>query len=118
MVRITAQAVTGVTGKRLFYGFDRNNIQPMIPGERPIELWEREVCYKGETTLGEILDPNSDAQLGKYGTLALNVYESIDDLNTKVEIYATGNIREIRVPARKTRIFRSYGDKYLGERKK
>jgi hypothetical protein len=118
MVRITAQATTGSTGLRLIMGFDPAGITPMSAGEGSIDHWARDVSYLKEATLEDILDPDTkDRVFQKFGQLALNVYHVIKDMNQEVQLFASGHVREIRVVGRKTRCFRSYSNKFLGERK-
>lgn len=110
MVRVTAQAVTGVDGRRLVGGWDRSDIRPHLAGET-VEVWDREVTYKGDAILKDIL---AGTKYPAYNLLAnILVNDEKVDKNKEVGVYASGTIKELRVGKK---AYRSQGVKYFGKR--
>lgn len=105
-----AFAVTGADGKRLVRGFDLSSVFVDSMGDK-INHWDREVCYKGTATLRDVL--KKDKYL-KWDLLAniLRKDEKVP-LDTELDLFATGKVREIRI---KKRQYRIYGELYLGKR--
>lgn len=103
-----AFAVTGQDGKRLVRGFDLSNVFTDNMGER-IQPWEREVCYKHTATMREVL---KEDKYIKWDLLANIIRrEEKIPLDTEVELFATGKIREIRI---KKKHYRVIGHSYIG----
>lgn len=104
----TAQATTGTDGGRLSYGFDKSNIFVDGMGERMRTL-EREVSYVGTTTLRDALTNNKYIRFN----LLVNILKNQEKVPvaTEVELYASGNIQEIRI---KKKCYRIKGNKYYG----
>jgi hypothetical protein len=122
----TANATTGVLGQRLIAGFDLANVFVDNMGEQ-IQVWEREVSYIGTATLDQIL--NSD-ELFELKEITMKQFRDFNKLNllaniivndekvsidSEVQYFMSGNIREIRVGKI---AYRSCGTKYYGTNKK
>lgn len=105
----TAAAVTGVLGNMLQDGFDLNDLTPMQAGER-INYWDREVSFDFSGTLSDAF--RNENKFSKYNLLAtiMHTRENIP-LNTPVEFFVSGAVKEIRVKKKRFRIVNS---KYLG----
>lgn len=105
----SVNATTGERGNRLVAGFDFSNLKPQPSGEGPRDLWERDVSYRGEATLAEVL--KSDKWIS-FDLLA-NIMKKDEKVkpSTEVSLYSSGHVKEIRV---KKKCYRIYGKKYLG----
>lgn len=121
MIRITAQATTGCDGKRLYgrHGLDLSNIFVDNMGER-IDPWQREVTAQYEDTLENVVNPDIE-KYAKYDLLAWNlINEEGYELDTKVYMFASGKVREMRVYEAsgvqyyKVRRYRMIGNVYYG----
>jgi len=127
----TARATTGVLGQRLVAGFDLADVFVDNMGE-PIQVWEREVSYKGTTTLDTIIyadeiweDMSAEERkesrqtfkdYNKLNMLAHILYRDEKvKLDSEVSYYMSGDIREIRVGKLS---YRCKGNKYYGTNKK
>lgn len=118
-----AAATTGIGGQMLEFdgGWDRYNINVEEAGER-IDYWDRQVSFDGTATIGEILDAERGG-LTKYNQIAFTVLNAkkLDmkvSLDTEVELYYSGLIKELRVmKGRSGRRHRMHQNVYLGEAK-
>jgi hypothetical protein len=108
----TAQATTGCLGQPLVNDFDLSNVFVNNSGER-INIWSREVSYKFTDTLRNIL--SADKKYLSYNLLAsiLRDKEKVA-LSAEVSLYASGNVKEIRVD---NKAYRCVGTKYYGSNK-
>jgi hypothetical protein len=118
MIRITAQAITGISGKPLYgigkgYNWDLNDLPVDNMGER-ISAWDRQVSFDRDANFGDAFD------IPKYNLLATMIHaEEKIDLREPIGLYVCGKIKELRIPKkgnRKERAFRMVGNKYYGER--
>jgi hypothetical protein len=107
----TAAAVTGVLGNMLQDGFDLNDLTPMQAGEK-VDFWDREVSFNFSGTLSDAF--RNENKFSKYNLLAtiMHTRENIP-LNTPVEFFVSGAVKEIRIGKKRFRIVNS---KYLGSR--
>jgi hypothetical protein len=107
-----AQATTGVLGQRLIAGFDLANVFVDNMGDQ-IQVWDREVSYVDTVTLAEVL--SSDKYI-RFDLLAnILVKDEKVSRKTEVSLYASGNVKEIRVDKL---AYRCKGTKYYGTNKK
>lgn len=109
----TANAVTGATGDRLVFGFDRSALFVDNAGEK-LDDNTREVTYRGTFCIEDILysDDRTNARLfERFSMLAMRVMEDLSEkeLLTPVELYSSGKIREIRVGRKR---WRSVGNSF------
>ena len=118
-----AAATTGVCGQVLEFdgGWDRYNMSVQEAGER-IDYWDRQVSFDGTATIGELLAA-SRGGLTKYNQIAFTVLnakklEMKVSLDTEVELYYSGLIKELRVMSgRSGRRHRMHQNTYLDEAK-
>ena len=109
-----ARAVTGEDGQTLIKGFDLSNVFVDNMGET-IKGWEREVEYKDTTTLRNIIEETGSHIKFLTWNLLANIIEREYNipLDTEVDLFVSGKVREIRIKKKQYRIF---GDNYLGKR--
>ena len=107
-----AGASTGILGQRLVAGFDLADLFINNVGER-IQIWDREVTYKGTETLENVLTSDKYLRFNLLANILLR--DEKVPLKTKVGLYASGNVRELRVDKK---AYRCHGSKYYGTNKK
>ena len=135
-MKLTANQIRGIDGKRMWGGLDLSNLKPVEPGSGGREDVVTTLDFKAtllqsincdsyininfktkekfKTLKGKRVNPGTSfgSKLAKYSLLSEQVKGENVDITTEVEFWSNGNVKEIKVDGS---TFRMVGKKYYGE---
>ena len=135
-MKLTANQIRGIDGKRLWGGLDLSNLKPVESGSGGREDVVTTLDFKAtllqsincdsynninfktkekfKTLKGKRVNPGTSfgSKLAKYSLLSEQVKGENVNVTTEVEFWSNGNVKEIKVDGS---TFRMVGKKYYGE---